>query len=164
MTSIRFAWLSNSDQIATYVQYAVRYTVQRQNHRNTSMNLKFIIPILFLSCTSIQKNNDVCNDQRTPANQAQCANLFSDTNSNLKVSTINPSKHTKTRISEMTDAEILNYIDALVIERIKIDTGFYAASDNQKKQANEYFAKDINEIINKDQKYLTVYHRLNYCS
>ncbi len=102
------------------------------------------LSILFFSCTSTQKNNDVCGDVRTPANAEQCAILF-------------PQKNIKTRISEMTDPEILNHLDLLVIEKLKIDSNIFTPS--QKELALEYFKKDLNEIISKDKKYFKVFQQ-----
>ncbi len=57
----------------------------------------------------------------------------------------------------MTDPEILNHLDLLVIEKLKIDSNVF--SPTQKVMALEYFKKDLNEIINKDKNYLKIFQQ-----
>ncbi len=104
------------------------------------------ISILFFSCTSTQKNNDVCGDVRTPANAEQCAILFPQKNLNTK----NP-------IAEATDAEILKHMDALVIEHLKISTSNQHGIDHSLKQSLETVEKTLKQIFEKDPKYREIY-------
>ncbi len=113
--------------------------------RKNSMKFTFLILLatsLFFSCASTQKNNDVCGDIRTPANAEQCAVLFPQKNS----------------IANPTDAEILKYIDALVIEQLRIQSKKYD-NKNQLDQAVDAFSKALNKIMLIDKKYLTVFRQ-----
>ncbi len=104
----------------------------------------FITAAVFFSCSTVQKNNVVCGDTRAPANQSQCLNLFENSIGN------------HVRISEMTEPQILKYIDSLVIEQFKIQSNKYE-NKNQFNQAVETFSKALNKIILIDQKYLDIF-------
>ena len=90
------------------------------------------------------KNNVVCCGLRTPANQSQCLNLFENSIGN------------HVRISEMTEPQILKYIDSLVLEQFKIQSNQYE-NKNQFNQAVETFSKALNKIILIDKKYLDIF-------
>ena len=107
-----------------------------------------IFSLLFFSCSTVQKNNNVCGDVRNPANAEQCTILFPPKQTSLNVIT---------KISQMTDPEILNHLDLLVVEKLKIDSDVFTPS--QKEIALEYFKKDLNEIINKDQNYFKIFQQ-----
>ncbi len=92
------------------------------------------------------KNNDVCDKSRTPANAQQCAVLFPQKNSNIK-----------NQIADANDSEILKYMDALVIEHLKISTSNQHGIDRSLKQALETVEKNLKEIFQKDPKYREIY-------
>ena len=112
-----------------------------------TMNMKFIssifiLSILLLSCISTQKNNDVCGDVRTPANAEQCAILFTQQKLNV----------------QPTKSEILKYIDALVVEQLKIQSKEYD-NKNQLDQAVDAFSKALNKIMLIDKNYLKIFQQ-----
>ena len=92
------------------------------------------------------KNNDVCDKSRTPANAQQCAVLFPQKNSNIK-----------NQIADANDSEILKYMDALVIEHLKISTSNQHGIDRSLKQALETVEKTLKQIFEKDPRYREIY-------